>query len=311
MTTPNNIQATTGESFSVLPPMEELKCDLCGCDEWRAVYVGMDHNGRRPMRIARCTQCGLMSQNPRRTIGVATEHYRQLDNAASMDEGAAQRKSAFELELARLESMTSGRRMLEVGCASGNFLCVARDRGWDVWGVEPTQACVEFARSRYGLRVHAGVLAAVDFGEARFDIITMSYVLEHIPDPSAVIGDAIRLLAPDGILYLTVPNCGSLEVRLRLRLGAFSGSPEADAGHMHFFSRETIGGIIAKRGGKVIRVRDGIGGGLVVRRFPNALAFAPKMTLAGLDLLDTGTSLARLGTNLRVWAKFDQADSTR
>ena len=283
--------------------MQAITCELCGGSSWQSVYAGLDYPGQRLMRVARCASCGLLSQNPRRTSEAATEHYRQLDNAEAMDASTTPRRSAFALELARLESMTPGRRLLEVGCASGSFLVVARERGWDVCGVEPTEACVRFARARHGLRVHAGVLEADAFGDERFDAITMTYVLEHVPDPSQVIGEAMRLLAPGGILCLTVPNCGSLEVRLRLRFGAFSRSPEADAGHMFFFSRETLTRIVEKQGGRVIQVRDGIGGGLVVRRFPRALARAPKVTLAGLNLLDRATSLASLGTNLRIWAK--------
>jgi 2-polyprenyl-3-methyl-5-hydroxy-6-metoxy-1,4-benzoquinol methylase len=243
-----------------------------------------------------------MTQSPRRTTASAEVHYSQLDNAAAMDASMAERRSAFDLDLARLERLTAGRRLLDVGCASGEFLRAARDRGWDVWGVEPTEACAAFARDRLGLRVRTGVLSASDWDAQRFDAVTLSFVLEHIPDPLGVIREALAALAPGGVLFLMVPNCGALAVRLRLILGRFRGSREADAGHAFYFTRETLGGFVAKGGGRVLRVRDGIGGGLVVRRLPPALARPSLPLLAALDSLDWMTSVPRLGTTLRVWA---------
>lgn len=277
-------------------------CAACRGATWREVYFGPAHSQKRTIRLIKCHDCGLITQNPWRTTEQAQEHYAQLDNGDLMDSSTGTRLAAFHLELARLEGLTPGRRLLDVGCAAGNFIRVARDRGWDVFGVEPSEACAELARAKYGLNVRSGILRAEDWGDERFDVVSMSFVLEHIPNAGSVIREAIRLLSPRGVLYLTVPNCGSPEVRLRLRLGKFAGSREAEAGHVFFFSRRTLSELVEREGGRTLRVRDGVGGGLFVRRFPRSLQAAPRAALAALDLLDVTTSFARMGTTLRIWA---------
>jgi SAM-dependent methyltransferase len=279
-------------------------CDLCRSTQFEEIYSGLNRAGKVPLRIVRCRSCGLMTQNPRRTSNAAADHYRgvELQSQEKLDAAMEERRGAYEMQLLQLGRLTQGRRLLDVGCGSGDFLRVARDCGWDVWGVEPSEAQSEFARDRYGLRVHTGILDPAAFQDRAFDAVTLNFVLEHIPDPRAVIAAGLGVLAPGGVLFIMVPNCGALEVRLRLRLGKFQGSREADSGHAFYFTRATLAGFVEAAGGRVVRTRDGISGGVVVRRMPRALHAAPRSVMAALEAVDLVTSAARLGTSLRIWA---------
>ena len=101
-------------------------------------------------------------------------------------------------------------RLLDVGCGNGSFLCSMRDRGWDVMGLEPDPKAVRIARERFGLDVVAGSLEKADLPSSSFDAITLSHVIEHVPDPSALLGRCFQLLKSGGRLAITTPNINSL-----------------------------------------------------------------------------------------------------
>jgi 2-polyprenyl-3-methyl-5-hydroxy-6-metoxy-1,4-benzoquinol methylase len=99
-------------------------------------------------------------------------------------------------------TLTQGRRLLEVGCASGAVLEAAQKKGWQVQGVEYSADAAREAAA-HGVPVHIGGLE--DAGLPEQDVIFMGDVLEHVPDPSATLREAARILAPGGALALRGP----------------------------------------------------------------------------------------------------------
>jgi SAM-dependent methyltransferase len=88
-----------------------------------------------------------------------------------------------------------------------------RGFGWDVAGVEVDPAAASAARDGFGLKVWATLGEAVEAGD-RFDVITMSHVLEHVPDPRAFLILAAEALVPGGQLLAVTPNAESAGHRL-------------------------------------------------------------------------------------------------
>lgn len=112
------------------------------------------------------------------------------------------------------EQRISVRRLLEVGCGNGQFLHVARERGWEVWGVELSQVQVEHCRGR-GLNVVYGDLVRDDLcSEGGFGLAVAMEVLEHVPDPARILQGLEERLVPDGGLHVTTPNVASLSRRI-------------------------------------------------------------------------------------------------
>lgn len=103
-------------------------------------------------------------------------------------------------------------RLLDVGAGNGAFINRARNRGWDVAGAEPDPAALAQAE-RQGLHVRNGGIECFAKEQNRFDVITMSHVIEHVHDPRETLTQALRLLKPGGRLYLETPNIGSLGQR--------------------------------------------------------------------------------------------------
>lgn len=97
-------------------------------------------------------------------------------------------------------------RLLDVGCGAGYFLDAGREAGWEVQGVELSPAAVQVGREQLGLDIFQGTLEQAALQDQAFDILTMFEVLEHLQDPGPVLREAWRVLRPDGLLAVQVPN---------------------------------------------------------------------------------------------------------
>jgi SAM-dependent methyltransferase len=117
------------------------------------------------------------------------------------------RRAALVFGPGPLPTALRGGRALDVGCGSGTWLLKMRILGWEVEGVELSEAACAAARSA-GLHVHQGQLADAGLPAASFDVVRIWHTLEHVPDPALVLREAARLLRPGGLLLVGVPNAG-------------------------------------------------------------------------------------------------------
>jgi SAM-dependent methyltransferase len=121
-------------------------------------------------------------------------------------------KSAQELRL--LEGLTKGRRILDVGSSYGFFLAIAAERGWSAAGIELSAADAEHARREYNLEIFIGRLEDSPYPPGSFDVVAIRHVLEHVPDPTALLAQARYQLKEGGLLLVAVPNIRSLPALL-------------------------------------------------------------------------------------------------
>lgn len=124
-------------------------------------------------------------------------------------------------------------RLLEVGCANGSFLMTA-SKTFDVEGVELNDSTAEVARKN-GFKVKTGRIEDIE-GESVFDIIVMLQVLEHVVKPSMLLRDVMRLLKPNGLLYVDVPNVDSASFNYLGERHVHISS----YGHVSMFNRESL-----------------------------------------------------------------------
>jgi SAM-dependent methyltransferase len=214
-----------------------MQCKLCGAGDPQRLHV------IRGYTIARCS-CGLVyaDVDPARVdfSGLYADRY---PPSAFLPQ-RPRKVSKSHRELALLERLTEGRRLLDVGCAYGFFLDTAQRRGWSAVGVELSPESSQFARERYGLEVHTGPLADAPYEPCSFDVVTIRHVLEHVPDPGELITEAGALLRPGGLLAIAVPNFGSLAARLFGAEWWWVDPPT----HLFYFTRATLTRLLAKQG---------------------------------------------------------------
>lgn len=217
-------------------------CPLCAGNRSR-LFDRRDFRGRSVVNRL-CLACGLVYQSPRMTEAEAAEfyaaEYRRLyqggEGPSAKDLAVQRARAESLLEFARRRISRLGRH-LDIGCSAGLLLQkFSEEYGCQPAGVEPGDAYRAHARAS-GLPVYAA-LEELN-GEARFDLVSMAHVLEHLPDP---VGYLVRLrrefLAPQGWLMVEVPNLychDSFEVA-----------------HLFSFSARTLRQTLEKAGFRVI-----------------------------------------------------------
>ncbi len=113
-----------------------------------------------------------------------------------------------------VRSLPAGERLLDVGCGNGHFLADAAAVGWRAIGIDVDLAAVAAGRAA-GLEVTAEPIQALALREpSSYDAITVSHVIEHVPDPIALLGWCLDLLRPSGVLWVATPNLGADRHRL-------------------------------------------------------------------------------------------------
>lgn len=187
-------------------------CPICRSPDTRVHYQLTGY------RIAECRRCGFEFHDGFKGGGgdrdmFSAEYYTERHGSAfgSQLTGDFERDPSVPVYGRWLGEIASrlpvGRgRILDVGCALGTFLAMARDRGLDAHGVEISQFASTFARERRGLDVFTGDLENYRADDASFDVVTFWDAIEHVTHPLENLRSARRLLRPGGLLLLTTDN---------------------------------------------------------------------------------------------------------
>ena len=146
--------------------------------------------------LGRCDDCGHIFADPCPTPAFIASLYGALEDPL-YEEEAGGRAMNFRRVLARLERLRPEKgRLFDVGAATGILMNLARERGWEVDGVEPSAWAVAFARDRYGLAVREGVFETAAVPPASFDVVTMVDLIEHTARPYDAVRRAAEVLRP-------------------------------------------------------------------------------------------------------------------
>ena len=171
--------------------------------------------------LHKCTQCGHLFfwPLPEDTISIYTGDYFQgaKEGFGYQDYDADKEvmTSTFlhYLDLIQKQNPPQG-PLLDVGAATGFFLNLARQRDWQVAGVEPSDAAASIGRSKQ-LDVRTGTLdQELGWGAESFAVITMWDVIEHLRDPHHVLQNVSGLLKTGGILAINTPDASSILSRV-------------------------------------------------------------------------------------------------
>ena len=237
--------------------LEPVACDLCGASDAEPVLHLRDLIHRTtdlPFTLVRCRRCGLRYLNPR-PLPAQLGRFYPADYAPHRRAGlsAAARRWLLRRELRTLWPLLAPpRRVLELGCGSGDLLQLLRELGNpSVLGIEPSAAAAAHARQRWGLDVVDGTLEEARLPSRSFDAALAQHVLEHLPSPSATLAELARVLRPGGALVLWLPNAGSWSARV---WGAAWMGYDAPR-HLYTFDLETLRALLERHGFRVAAVR--------------------------------------------------------
>ena len=244
--------------------LEDVPCPM-GCAPGDDVVVsGRDrlHDLPGEFTVVRCRSCGLLRTTPRPTPAAIGFYYPahygpyaatrveagSPPPPAGPPRGGRLRRWVREAKTHILPPMKPG-RLLEVGCGSGSFLHALAQRGWDAEGLEFSGEAAGAARA-LGHKVHVGALETAPDPAAPYDLVVGWMVVEHLHDPIGALGKLARWTRPGGWLALSTPDAGSLEFRLFGDAWYALHLPN----HLHLFSADTLGRVLAASGWRLERV---------------------------------------------------------
>ncbi len=255
-----------------------MACNLCGSEKYTAVYSMPDRLYFREefFTVVQCDACGLGFVNPRPTVAEMAKYYpAQYFRHAPTRSNARYMRRRFAREahfLRPIEERGStntndakicgakihgaklsgaqpgaGKRLLDVGCATGDFPRFMMARGWDVEGVE----IAEVAQGIRDFRVHTEEFQNIAVHGPAYDAVTAWAVLEHVHDPMAYFRKAAEVLKRDGLFVFLVPNFVSSASRHLFC--------EDVPRHIYFYTRETVRQYLEKSGMRLEAEENGRG----------------------------------------------------
>jgi len=232
---------------------KSIKCNLCGNEKSKQLVecrVAKEDTGLPigSMSIAKCTNCGLVYVNPRPeysseefSILYSDKYFNAPYMRFYIGKEGRQTNESFVSRLDWIEKYKRETRILDIGCASGGFLKMARDKGWETYGVEVSKTAADIARGKYGLNVTTGRFDETGFGDDFFDVVTASDVIEHVEDPKSFLLEINRIMKKGGLLYIAVPDFDGLYYKTAILISRFNHRnyfvlPH----HIYFFNQDSI-----------------------------------------------------------------------
>jgi SAM-dependent methyltransferase len=223
---------------SILAPPHGASSSVCPICRATALFWGSSNR----CSLFRCPSCRLLFVDPiPEHTNVYSSDYFSGGSAGFGYVDYDRDKSVMQPELLRflrrLRALTKATQptLLDVGAATGFFLNLAREVGFQVSGVELSEYAAELARQK-GLDVRSGCLEDQSFEPGAFDVVTLLDVLEHVRDPRMLLAEVHRILAPGGIVVVNTPNADSLAARILGQYWHLIKPPE----HLHYFNRYNL-----------------------------------------------------------------------
>lgn len=230
---------------------KKTKCPICNSNNIEKYWAMPGY------RLSKCQKCSMVWDHfpPDNITSQYEKNYFSNDNPkggyANYFEGMEINKKTFNDRLNKIEKYFNRKvKLLDVGCALGDCLTVAKKLGWtEIYGLELSKYASDFAKKR-GLKIFHGTLLKNKIDQ-KFDLITMQDVIEHVEDPIANLKAANKLLNKKGIIYLVTPDVGGLWQKILKRFWYHYKPGE----HIMYFSQKSLSIALKNAGFKNIKTQ--------------------------------------------------------
>ncbi len=227
-------------------------CDLCGLGNFTLVYEGLVDTALPlpgEFEIRTCNDCGLVRRTPEMSDEAIAPYYpHEYVPYAAEKKWVQVLKKVFwsgDRNLIRRLAPSDG-VVFEIGSAGGEFLDFLGS-DYSRYGMDMDTECVKRGKEKYGLNLFSGNCETISVESMELppvNLILMSYVLEHLHSPKRMLEKIHRLLAPQGVAVIKIPNYTSFE---RMFFGRYWHSLDIPR-HVHIFTRESMRSYARKTG---------------------------------------------------------------
>jgi 2-polyprenyl-3-methyl-5-hydroxy-6-metoxy-1,4-benzoquinol methylase len=251
--------------------MSDFVCNLCSSEQGRKVPFRYAFK-ERFLWLIECNNCGLRSIWPRPSDKeivemYAAEYFTETDSAThhlNNDYINHLNSNDYSNGIAEIKAIVTKGKILEIGCATGNFLHLLQKEGFQVKGIELSEFAVTHARQHFGIDVinkpFDEQLLGEEIHENEFDVIIMGDVLEHFTNPTQAMFLANKILKKDGAVIIQLPGTlNLLSSKLAFLLYRLVGSQKTmtiPPYHLTEFSAETALKMCKKTGFSKITIRQ-------------------------------------------------------
>ncbi len=229
-----------------------MRCHICGGED--VCFIKKED----AWDVVQCKTCSFVYVTPLPDEKFLYLHYQKYLPADKnrIEQWRTMMSDVFRRSLDAIEARYGLNRgtLLDIGCGYGFFMELARQRGWRVYGVEPCAHARAYAVSK-SLEVDSRNLFARAYKDEMFDVITLFYVLEHLPEPLRYLNEINRTLKPGGLLLIRAPHTTPLVKVLKI-LGIPNRLYDTPS-HVSDFSPRTIALALEKTGFNEIQTFPG------------------------------------------------------
>jgi SAM-dependent methyltransferase len=140
--------------------------------------------------------------------------------------------------------------LLDIGSGTGHFAAKMKNAGWNVKSVEINEKARQFSISHFGIEALSPVEMS-HLHDAEFDCITLWHSLEHFFDINKYIAEIQRLLKPNGVCIVAVPNINSYDAKHYKKYWAAYDVPR----HLWHFDTNALSLLFESRGFKLMKIK--------------------------------------------------------
>lgn len=230
---------------------EKVACPIC--NKKATVHHELDINLWEipgTYSICKCKDCDIYLQNPRVKSKYVSIYYKDevywgsdLDRMGKDVSYKNNRSEKYDYIFKNINPDIKG-SVLDVGCGTGLLLSSFKKRGWEVKGIDTSKNIVNYANRTFNVNAHVADLKSFKSGNKRYDLVTMTHVLEHVYEPLKDLKKIQKLLKKDGSLVLVIPNINSLGYKLYKE----NWSHFHPGRHLYYYSPATIKKLLNKSG---------------------------------------------------------------
>lgn len=208
--------------------------------------------------VVKCNNCGLVMLNPIVKPDKEGDDYKKLEIDSFYNYLKELRTAQFSKDMRIIQKYVPSGKLIDIGCSYGFFLDLAKKKGFQTIGIEPSKSVIDFCANIHSeLEIIHGEFENIPLKKESFDVLTLWSVLEHMVDPSVIIERAASIIKKNGLIAIRVPNYDGLLSKCILSIYKLSCGKidkparslyQMDYTYKHFyhFNRKTLISLLRK-----------------------------------------------------------------